>query len=319
MMRYLTLLSTVIALTTGAAAAEPLSFGTARAGSSTYSMGLAITKFANKRFGLDLRVVPQKAVTQALPLVDSGETNFGVASAIELSLARSGSGLFKSNKMENLVAVGTLFPFKIAPVVKRDVAADTLAGTKGMRYPYGLHSTSTGEMIWTSMIEAAGMTYDDVKKVPVATFTDVRKAMVAGRTDVAQMVVGSAKFEEMERKVGPLKLLSIDRTEKTDAVVQSHNAALRITTVKGDLKKHGRATDFNVLEYDYMLYTNRNTPDDLVRKLAASLAEGAADMAKSFPAFNNMKRSNLAAPVGLPYHPAARAYYTENAIEVPAE
>ena len=294
--------------------AEPITFGTSRAGSTVYSLSLAMAKEAGEKDGLDIRVVPLKNPTQVLPKVNAGEMQLGAAGAVELGLAINGAGFFQGKPMENLVAIGNVFPFRMVYGARKSVETDSIGGLKGLKIPFGFKATSTGQLLMQALIEGAGLSFADVKPVEVTGFSTSRDAFADGRTDVFPYIVGTPQMQKIARTVGPLKALSLPGDPDADARVKKVNPAFRIVKVPADPENLGREGDVHALAYDYVLYAHKDAADDLVEKMAALLVDDAEKMAAVVPAFKDLDVERVALDVGVPLHPAARKFYEKRGL-----
>ena len=113
------ILAAVVVFTSSTAAvAEPISIATARQGSSTHNLGLAVSTVAAEISDLDIRPLPFQSTSQALPMVDSNEIGLGLENAYALLEATSGAGTFENFQQKNLRLVARLLPLRMTVGVR---------------------------------------------------------------------------------------------------------------------------------------------------------------------------------------------------------
>lgn len=308
------LLSAWLAGAVGTASAEPISFGTSQAGGLTYNIALALAKEAKELDGLDIRATPYRSPSQVVPLVNSDELQLGATSGMELTAAMGGEGAFAGNAMENLRAIGSMFPVQLTFAVKSDNPAKSVANLKGLRVPSGYRASSTGGLLMSSILQAAGLTYDDVVPVEVASFGEARDVFQEGRADAVHIIIGAGSYVRLANQVGGLHALSIGDSPDVDAVLKAIHPALRSELVQADGGAVGVEEDIRVVAYDYVLYANKDLSDDVAAKMAEILVDRASAMAESVKGFHLFDVNQVAADVGVPLHPGARNYYVERGL-----
>src|ERR1700741_4146272 len=88
----------------GSAAAQTMGLATMQPGSLNHTTGTAIAKVAREKGGLNTLVQPTAGETLIIPLVARGEAEFGLANALEVSVAT------ENNRLPDLRLIGVLHP-----------------------------------------------------------------------------------------------------------------------------------------------------------------------------------------------------------------
>ncbi len=279
--------------------------------SSTYSIGLSVAKVA----GIDLRVRPFRSTTQATVLVDSGELNFGLASAPELAAAHSGTGLFEGQApLSKLRLVAALHPFRTGLAVKKDDPAQTLLELKGRNVPSGWRTQPAGLANLTAILASVGMSYEDVVPVEVSDSRANADGFASGTIDVIAVALGAVNTAEIDQAVGGIRVLSLGDGPEALERVKAVFPTARITRVEPEPGIAGVFSPINVLEYDYYIYANESTPDAAVRSIVEGIVNGKEEMQQIVAAFRYFDPANVAHDIGVPFHPAAEAYYREKGL-----
>src|ERR1044071_9356970 len=205
--RRLVFFATIIAiiLSAGLADAQKLpastTIGTNPAGMAFYVVGAGLAKVISGAGSMQSIVQPYTGSSTFLPLLDSGELDFGIVNAVEMNLGYQGPAKLKiggKNPLPHapnarLIMRGS--PLYIGLVGKKDSAVKTVHDLKGKRvtgeYPANL-------AIWYHVYAAlasAGLTWDDVKVVPVPAVNEGVDAVAQGRADVSAHAIGAAKVK----------------------------------------------------------------------------------------------------------------------------
>src|SRR5207237_5688641 len=77
----------------------------------------------------------------------------------------------------------------------------------------------------------AGLTWDDVKVVPVPAVNDGVDALVQGRADITNHAIGVAKIKEADASVG-VRFLSLDCSAQGDARVRKAVPGYHLITLQ---------------------------------------------------------------------------------------
>ena len=303
----------VAALFTMPALAAPVGIASAAQGSSTYNMALAISNVASAN-GLDLRPQPYKSTSQASGIVNAGELAFGLENAIAIRQAYVGEGKFKDQPLTDLRLVARLLPLRMTLAVRKDSGIKTIADLKGKRLPAGFPAAVTGELLIGTMLGTEGMSYDDVQKVQVNDFTAMADAFVNGELDAFIHVIGTPRDEQVSRDVNGIMALQLGSdTAAQDSVKQNMPVgSLYLLQPVANITTITEPTE--ILQYDYYVYTNVNQPAEDVVKLIESMRNGKEAMVESVAGFSWFDPDAMYGDVGVPFHPAAEAYYKEHGL-----
>ena len=291
------------------AAADPISMATARQGSTTHSMALAISTVASDISGLDIRPLPFQSTSQALPSVNSGEIGFGLENAHALLQATSGTLVFEGLAQENVRVVARLLPLRMTIGVRADSDIQSVADLKGLRLPSGFGTTVTGETLIETLLSTAGLSYDDVVRIPVASFSAMAEAFVAGDLDAYIFIPGSPRDANISVQIGGIRPIDLDDSAETLAIVRGILPVASLYDVAATENLLDVVDTTTVLQYDYFIYTNADQSDADVIALLEALSGGKESMEEMVASMRWFYPENMYADVPMPYHAAAIAYF----------
>ena len=214
--RVVTLVVALLASAAVAGAQMPkqVTVATNPPGTTYYAVASGLAKVVSGAAGTLMVVQPYTGTSTMLPLLNTGEVDFGVVNAVDVGLSYRGSGFKIGGRnpfphAPNLRLVMRGSPLMVGLLVKKDSPIKTVYDVKGRRmtgeYPAHL-------AVWYNMfghLASAGLTWADVKVIPVPAVNDGVDALVQGRAEVTEHALNSAKTKEADAAVG-VRHVSID-------------------------------------------------------------------------------------------------------------
>jgi TRAP transporter TAXI family solute receptor len=314
-MRFRILLPVIIASVLGSqASAEPLTFATGWAGGTTNRMAIAIAKAYDEHEGGALRVQPFGSTAQFMPLVDKGEAAFGAANALELQFAYSGSGTFEGRSHKNLRLISASFPFRLVFMTKESSSIRDAAQVRNARVPSEFPKAPIASVIIAGLLANAGLDYGDVDAVPTTGFKELHEAFVADRIDVNMMIVGAGYINDIARRSGGVRALSISDSDEAVAAMRKHVPVARVVKIEPAPNIIGVTESINAMAYDYFLFTGKDVDEKAVYAMTKLLHDRTAELAESVSSFNDFRREAMATDIGVPFHPGAVKFYREQGL-----
>jgi TRAP transporter TAXI family solute receptor len=298
-----------------AATAPPASIGANPPGTVFYAVASGLAKVANEAGTARLSVQPHTGSSTFMPLMESGELEFGVINAVDMGLAFRAPGFKIGGRNPYSPAPGIRLvmrgsPLLIALLVRRDSPIRTVQEVRGKRvtgeYPAHL-------AVWYNMLgllASGGLTWSDVKVVPVPAVNDGLDALVQGRADVSAFAVGGAKVKEADASVG-IRFLSTDCSPDGEARLRKAVPGYYPRWAKAG-SSTGIVEDTCLVAYDLYLGAGRGVPDAVVEAVLRGVWEHVDKLAPIHPVLAEWTRERAVDPdVTIPYHPAAVRFYRE--------
>lgn len=309
--RSLLLLSTLLVACAGLALGQPVGMGTTKRG-YTNQAGAAIAKVVSQTTSLNMRAQTFGGSSVYVPAVNAGQLEFGLANELETTFAVSGTAIYKGRPQQDLRIVTVLTPFRTAIFVRADSPIKTLADLKGKRVPYGWASQKIIGVLMNGYLANAGLSYDDVVKVPVPNVVASADDFAAGNADCFFFAFGAGKVQETAAKVGGIRVLGVSGAADAVARMRKHVPPSYALEVKPSKINVGVDKPLNVMAYDYLMLTNAKVSDDMVYTVTKALHDHPGDLAKAFPALRLFSPEHMTKRFeGLSYHPGAIKYYRE--------
>lgn len=301
-----------LALFASGTLAQTIGIGTTKGG-ATAQVTAGISKVVSQHGGgLQMRPQPMGGTQQYIPIVNAGELEFGVANMMQTYMAFTGTGLSEGAKADKLRLVATMMVFRTGLMVRKDSDIKTTVDLKGKRIPYGFDSAPLFHHIMSGNLANGGVSWDSVQKVPIVALAPGFNAFKEGKIDAMIAAVGSAPVSELNAAV-PGGVRFIDVLDSDEAVKRGLVSAPRtfVTVVAPRPNLVGIDKPTKVFAFDYMLWANKDVPDDVVYKVTKAMYGNEKELKTLSPLWGSHFSKNMAKDQGLPYHPGAIKLYKE--------
>ncbi len=291
--------------------AQQFGIGTMGQGTAGYSMAAAIAKVLADKAKLNVRIQPAGGTSQYVPLIDSGELDFGVVNIIEAKEALTGTGAFQGKKQANIRMAAVLYPFLNGIFVRKDSPRKTMADLRGAAISYGYTSQVTLKAITDAYLANAGLSIADVKQVLVPNVLRGADEFVAGRADATLFAIGAGKVAEVNASVGGIRFLQLDDSPAAVARMQKVLPEAYVTTVNPSPAFAGITEPTKTMVYDYVFLAGKHVKNEVVAQVVATLAENKEALVANFGAFRGFDAAKMAKKLPVEYHPGAIEAYTK--------
>jgi uncharacterized protein len=304
------LAGTALALTSLAASAENLRLMTGPQGGSWYPMGGAIKNVVEQALpGTTIQVLPGAGIANVLG-VQGGRADLGFANSVSTVDAINGKPPF-DEPTDNVCHLATLYPqyFQIVTTVGSGIESlDQLKGRALTTQPTG----NTGEAITAHLLEAQGLTYDDLSRADFVSYTDSVALLKDGNSEVFTLgttVPASAIMDLASAR--DIKLLEV-----SDALLGKmkdiNPGYQRILVPAGSYP--GQDEDVGVIGYTTHLIGRCDLADETVEGVLQQVVDHQQDLASVARAIGDTTLEEMAADIGVPLHPAAEAFWQEKGV-----
>ena len=294
---------------------KSVAIGSNPPGSLFYALAGGIAKIVSESTPVQAQVQPYAGTSTFVPLFDSGELDFGVVNAVDMGMVYRGPGFQVGGKnpfphvgSSRLIMRGS--PLRSSLIVRKDSPIKTIRDVKGKRvtgeYPAQLAN-------WYNVFGSlanGGLTWNDVKVVPVPAVNEGVDALVQGRADVTTHAIGTAKVKEADAAIG-IRYIPLDCSKQGEERIKKAVPGYYLSTVKAG-SSTGIVEDTCVFTYDIYLVGHKALPDALVHAVLKAIWDNIAKLPPLHPGFVEWTKERAVDPeVTLPYHPAAVEFYKE--------
>lgn len=307
------------ALSSPAGAQEVISMATGAQGSLAYNSGQAVAVVANEN-GLTVRTQP---LVGYMPLLESGEVDFGYANGAEAAFAFTGTGNF-DRAHPNVRLVGVMFNLTTGIMAPCDLGLQNASDLVGRAADLRIASEYTSSTIIPFYIEGTlatvGLSSGDFRQVPVSSFVDGINALGDGLVDIALVSLNAGAGQEAAVKLqgrGGLCYISMEQSAEAEAALTGILPSGKIAALAQNENFNGLQNwGANIIRVPWMLLTNANVDEQVVYDLIKVIHGNQEALGNAFGAFKGADFTAMAPANATPYHPGAIRYYEEAGIPV---
>lgn len=297
------------------ARAQVVGLGTNPPGTYTHSAGAAIAGAVNAKSGMQTRVQPYGGSTTFVAQLDSGELDFGLMPAVELSLAMEGHEMFQNRKSPNLRAAVLLIPFPVMFYVKKDSPVRTMADLKGKSVPGGYGTQGIAAHNNDALFANGGYSAKDVRILPVPNVNRGADDFAAGKTDAFYFSLGAGKVREVDAAVGGIRAIGIDESPQAISRMQKVIPLSYPLRVQPGPATPGVLEPTTFMAFDYLVVASAKASDEVVYNFVKAMHASKDEMAASFAPLRGFDPQKMAKPLaGVEYHPGALKFYRESGL-----
>ena len=311
-----------LALLTASAHAQQLpksvTIGSNPAGTLFYSVASGLAKVISESTPIQAQVQPYAGTSTFVPLLENGELDLGVVNAVDMGMVYQGPKLkiggrnpYPHVPNSRLIMRGS--PLRSSLIVRKDSPIKTLRDVKGKRVTGEYPAQLAGWYNVFGSISNGGLTWNDVKVVPVPAINEGVDALVQGRADVTTHAIGSAKLKEADATVG-IRFISLDCSPQGEARIKKAVPGYYLSTVKAG-SSAGILEDICAYTYDIYFIGHKALSDAMVHATLKAIWDNIAKLPPLHPGFVEWTKERAVDPeVTMPYHPAAVQFYKEQKI-----
>jgi hypothetical protein len=201
-------------------------------------------------------------------------------------------------------------PLLIGLLVKKDSPLKSVNDVKGKRVTgeYPAH-----QAVWFNMygaLASGGVSWKDVKVVPVPAVNDGVDALVQGRAEVTIGAMNMAKIREADAAVG-VRHLSNDCSPEGDKRLRQAVPGYYTRPMKAG-SAVAIVEDICATAYDIYFATHKSASNQVVSTILKAIWDNEAKLKPIHPGFREWtKERAVDADATIPYHPAAAQFYKE--------
>lgn len=276
-------------------------------GGAWYPLGGAIADAIQKEIpGVTMAVSPGGGIANVEAL-ELGKCDIGFTMACSGVDALNGQDPFKQ-KMQNMRQLANLYPQYFQMIVVDASGIKSVTDLKGKTLSCD-RKGHVGELLSQQILQVHGLSYKDLSKVHHVGYSDSVSLMKDGHAQgfflITTCPASSVIDLAADRKI---RLISLP-DDKIKAMQKINAGYLKRVIPKGtypgvDYDVHGIGTFTN-------LVISSKLPDDLVYKITKTLVGSLPRFADVVKDMKGITPKDLAADIGVPFHPGALKYYKE--------
>jgi hypothetical protein len=283
-----------------------IAIGTNPAGTGAHAIASGLAAIASKATQVSAKVQPYNGPNAWMPLLESGEIEFGIINILDANMAATGTGNYNKAHPSIRIVAGGVFPFTAALMVRDKSEIKQVSDLKGKRiaWDYGGHAINQTWQL--AFLEAGGVKPTEVQQVRVSNLNDGVRAVPEGKVDAAFTAVGIGVVEEANA-MEPVRMLSLPNNPMSSKILSRYGAGV----VKSD-PAAGIKGDTYVIGYPLHLASMTNVSDKTVYTMLKAWWEHLAELETIHPLFKRWKKEDQAlGNFTVPYHSGAIQFYKD--------
>ena len=291
----------------GTAGAQQLKMMTGPQGGSWYPLGGAIQGIVEKAIpGASMQVLPGAGISNVVG-VQTGKAELGFGNAVSSYDGVRGAEPFKG-KQDNVCQVATLYFQYFHAVALADSGVKTMGDAKGKTLTTQ-QKGNTGEQMTRDALQVYGLNYGAMSKVNHGNYTDSVSQLKDGHAQVFTLITTVPASSVMDlASARDIRVIEFPN-DKFQALQKINRGYDKRIIKAGSYPKQDR--DVQTIGTWTHLIASCKLPEDTVYKITKALAANVENLGNVVAAVKGLTVKDMAADVGVPYHPGARKYYQE--------
>src|SRR5688572_2285844 len=276
------------------------------AGTGAHALASGLAAVASKVTQVSAKVQPYNGPNAWMPLLESGEVEFGIINILDSYMAATGSGNYKKPYPTIRVVAGGVFPFTAGIIVRDKSDIKQIADLKGKRmaWDYGGHAINQTWQL--AIMEAGELKPSDVVQVKVSNLNDGIRAVPEGKVDASFTAIGIGINEEANA-MEPIRFLGLRNIDGANKILAKYGASVVKSQPAAGIKG-----DTYVIGYPLHLVSSTQVNDRTISVMLKAWWDNLPELETIHPLFKKWKKEHQALTnYTVPYHSAAVKFYQE--------
>ncbi|MCJ7594486.1 MAG: TAXI family TRAP transporter solute-binding subunit [Desulfobacterales bacterium] len=299
-----------------ASAASVLNLATHPVGNLTNMAGTGVAAVVNKYSPVQLKVKAVAGPTTWLPMMASREIELGIFTSADAYPAYLGEEAYEKlsgGKGFDIRLAGTGMVLSLGTIVSGNVPAKTMAELKGLKVCGNYANVPSAQVAMTAVLANGGLTWDDVKMVPVPHPGAAVKAVMEGRADAGWASLGMPAVRELDAKRGA-RFIGLDISPEALARKDKYHPYSFPKLHKAGTAP-GLATDTWMVGVENYMACRADIADEDIYQINKALWEHYEELGAFHPNMKSWNQKNFVSKkLFIPYHPGAIKFLKEKGL-----
>ncbi|MFD2437528.1 TAXI family TRAP transporter solute-binding subunit [Modicisalibacter luteus] len=211
--------------------------------------------------------------------------------------------------IDNVCNLGTLYPQYFQVMALDDAGVESVTDFEGKSLTTQQNG-HTGEMLTRRLLEANGLSYEDLESVSHLSYSDSVVAMKDGHAEIFTLGTALPAGSVMDlANSRDISFVPID--DETFNQFKQQNAAFQKRMVTAG-SYPGVNEDVPAITYDTHMIAQCDFDDEIVTAFLEAVVENTDSLGNISRAMKDLTPKEMATDIGVPLHPAAEAFYRKH-------
>lgn len=244
--------------------------------------------------------------------LNQGKAEIGFSMGDAATDAYEGVDSFEEQgAQENVRSLASLYPNYLQIVATKKSGIETVEDMKGKRIAVGAPASGT-EISAQRVLEAYGMTYDDIKE-DFLSFDEGVEGIFNGNIDAVVISSGLPNAGVLELETSEeITIVEIDEEKVLE--MQEKYPSFYPSVVPGDVYE-GMDGDVQTVAVNNVLLTHKDVSDEIVYGMTKAIFDNLDELKDSHNAAKDIDIEEALDNLPAPIHPGAEKYFKEQGVE----
>ncbi|WP_210364533.1 TAXI family TRAP transporter solute-binding subunit [Bacillus sp. REN3] len=285
-----------------------MSILTGGTGGTYFPLGGSFAKIVSDATGIETNAETTGASAENMQSIKDEKGEIAFTQTDIASYATEGKLMFEGNAIDNIKAIGTLYPETIQIVTTEKSGIKSVEDLKGKKVSIGAPGSGTAANA-EQILEVHGMKLKDIKKQDLS-FDESVTGIKDGTIDAAFVTAGAPTAAVEELSATEKVFIVPVEADKADALIEKYPYYTKDEVPSGTYKLGSTVPTVAV---QAMLVVKSDLSDEVVYDITKSIFEN-LDKVQHAKA-KQIKPENALNGVGIDVHPGAQKYFDEKGIK----
>ncbi|ASS90572.1 TAXI family TRAP transporter solute-binding subunit [Aeribacillus pallidus] len=291
------------------AGSKTLSILTGGTGGTYYPLGGSMAQIISEETDFNANAQSSGASAENMQALKNGEADIAFSQTDIAAYALNGELMFKDNKVDNVKAIGTLYPETVQIITTKDSGILSVEDLKGKSVSVGAPGSGVNANA-QQILEIHGLSFDDIKAQSLS-FDESTDSIQSGSIDAAFITAGipTAAVESLSAQK-EIRVIPI-ADDKIKQLIEKYPYYAEDTVPKGTYKI---PEDVKTVAVKAMLVVRGELDEDAVYNITKAIFENTNKITHAKGKL--IKAETALDGIGdLPLHPGAEKYFSEKGVQ----
>ncbi|MFE8700451.1 TAXI family TRAP transporter solute-binding subunit [Cytobacillus sp. FJAT-54145] len=288
----------------GADKPQFISIVTGGTGGTYYPLGGAFASIISDETGIETNAETSGASAENMTTLKNGDAEIAFTQTDIASYAKDGKLMFEGNAVENVQAIGTLYPETIQIVTTAGAGITSVEDLKGKKVSIGAPGSGTAANA-EQILEVHGMTLDDIEKQDLS-FDESTAGIQDGTIDAAFVTAGTPTGAVEGLSATEDVVIVPIAQDKIDALIEKYPFYIQDEVPSGT---YGLTDAVSTVAVSAMLAVKSDLSEDVVYDITKAIFENLDQVTHAKGKIISAEKAVKG--TGIEIHPGAQKYYDE--------